>query len=64
MLVEDALDQILPHVKLDYAGGWEDIRAQTLTGAERGGDLKTMEALVDQCMADYDQNGWLGDTWS
>jgi 4-hydroxyphenylacetate 3-monooxygenase len=22
-----------------------------------------MEALVDQCMADYDENGWTGDTW-
>ena len=47
----------------NYAGGWEDIRAQTLTGAERGGDLKAMEALVDQCMADYDENGWVGETW-
>ena len=25
VLVEDALDQILPHIKLDYASGWEDI---------------------------------------
>lgn len=47
----------------NYAGGWEDIRAQTLTGAERSGDLKAMEALVDQCMADYDTTGWTGDTW-
>jgi 4-hydroxyphenylacetate 3-monooxygenase len=22
-----------------------------------------MEALVDQCMSDYDENGWTGDTW-
>ena len=47
----------------NYAGGWEDIRAQTLTGAQRGGDLAAMEALVDQCMADYDENGWTGETW-
>ena len=40
----------------NYAGGWEDIRAQTLTGAERGGDMAEMEALVDQCMAEYRQN--------
>jgi 4-hydroxyphenylacetate 3-monooxygenase len=45
------------------AGGWEDIRAQSLTGAERAGDLKAMEALVDQCMADYDEDGWIGETW-
>jgi 4-hydroxyphenylacetate 3-monooxygenase len=38
----------------NHAGGWEDIRAQTLTGARRGGDPAAMEALVDQCMADYD----------
>ncbi len=25
VLVEDSLDQILPHIKLDYASGWEDI---------------------------------------
>ena len=47
----------------NYSGGWEDIRAQVLTGAQRGGGLKTMEALVDQCLADYDVNGWTGDTW-
>ena len=47
----------------NYAGGWEDIRAQTLTGAERGGDLRAMEALVEQCMADYDENGWIDETW-
>ena len=47
----------------NYSGGWEDIRAQTLTGAERGGGLKAMEALVERCMADYDENGWTGDTW-
>ena len=25
LLVEDSLDQILPHVRFDYASGWEDI---------------------------------------
>lgn len=47
----------------NYAGGWEDIRVQTLTNAEKGGDMKAMQALVDQCMADYDENGWTGSTW-
>jgi hypothetical protein len=23
-----------------------------------------MIALADQCMADYDDNGWTGDTWT
>ena len=47
----------------NYAGGWEDIRLQTLTGAQRDGDMAAMEALVDQCMADYDAKGWTGETW-
>ena len=47
----------------NYAGGWEDIRLQTLTGAQRGGDMAAMESLVEQCMADYDANGWTSDTW-
>lgn len=49
--------------EMNYAGGWEDIRAQALTFADRGGDLGRMEALVDQCMADYDRDGWTSDTW-
>jgi hypothetical protein len=47
----------------NYTGGWGDIRAQSFAGAERGGDLAAMKKLVDQCMADYDENGWIGDTW-
>ena len=33
------------------------------TAPEGLDDLKAMEALVDQCMADYDENGWRGATW-
>jgi 4-hydroxyphenylacetate 3-monooxygenase len=47
----------------NYAGNHEDIRIQTLTGAKRNGSLDAMTALVDRCMADYDENGWTGDTW-
>lgn len=50
--------------EMNYAGGWEDIRAQTLTNAQRGGDLAKMEALVDRCMADYDLNGWTTEPWN
>jgi len=25
--------------------------------------MAAMEALVDQCMADYDPKGWTGETW-
>ena len=47
----------------NYAGSWEDVRLQTFVGAQRNGELAAMEALVDQCMADYDEKGWTGDTW-
>ena len=47
----------------NYAGNHEDIRIQTLTGARRSGALDQMLGLVERCMADYDERGWLGDTW-
>jgi 4-hydroxyphenylacetate 3-monooxygenase len=47
----------------NYAGNHEDIRIQTLTGAKRNGSMAQMTALVEQCMADYDEDGWTGDTW-
>jgi 4-hydroxyphenylacetate 3-monooxygenase len=25
--------------------------------------MEQMKAMVDQCMSDYDENGWTGDTW-
>ena len=48
---------------VDTAGAPEEVRLQVLKGAERGGRLREMEALVDTCMNDYDENGWTGDTW-
>ena len=47
----------------NYSGGYDDIRAQALTGVQKNGDLDAMEALVDQCMADYDEDGWTDDAW-
>ncbi len=47
----------------NYAGNHEDIRIQALTGARRSGAMDRMTALVDRCMAEYDENGWVGDTW-
>lgn len=49
--------------ELNYAGAPEEVRVQVLKGAERGGLLKQMEALVDTCMDDYDQNGWTRGPW-
>ena len=49
--------------ELNYAGAPEEVRLQVLKGAERGGRLREMEALVDTCMSDYDEKGWTGATW-
>jgi len=45
------------------AGNHEDIRIQALTGARRNGTTDRMTALVDQCMAEYDEHRWTGDIW-
>jgi 4-hydroxyphenylacetate 3-monooxygenase len=47
----------------NYAGGWEDIRLQSLTNAQRGPDMKAMMGLVDECLADYDLDGWSRGPW-
>lgn len=47
----------------NYAGNHEDIRIQTLTGARRNGSMDQMKAMVEQCLSDYDENGWTGDIW-
>jgi len=47
----------------NYAGGWEDIRLQVAADADRNGRMTSMKDLVDQCLADYDVNGWTGKTW-
>jgi 4-hydroxyphenylacetate 3-monooxygenase len=45
----------------NYAGNHEDIRIQALTEARRSG--AKMTALVEQCMAEYDEDGSTGDLW-
>ncbi|HVV93229.1 MAG TPA: 4-hydroxyphenylacetate 3-hydroxylase N-terminal domain-containing protein [Hyphomicrobiales bacterium] len=47
----------------NYAGNHEDIRLQTLFWMRADGTAKGMTDLVDACMADYDERGWLSDTW-
>jgi 4-hydroxyphenylacetate 3-monooxygenase len=47
----------------NYAGASDDIRAQALIGAQRNGDLKAMQTLAAQCMSEYDERGWVGETW-
>lgn len=47
----------------NYAGNNEMVRFQTLFNARGAGTLDEMVALAESCMADYDENGWLDDTW-
>ena len=44
----------------NYAGNHEDIRIQALWNARTSGTMAQMTALADQCMAEYDENGWTG----
>ena len=44
--------------EMNYCGSHELIRVFQLQQAQGNGALKQMEALADQCMADYDENGW------
>jgi 4-hydroxyphenylacetate 3-monooxygenase len=44
--------------EMNYAGSHELVRLFPLQTAQATGSLKDMEALAEQCMADYDENGW------
>jgi 4-hydroxyphenylacetate 3-monooxygenase len=44
--------------EMNYSGSHELIRVFQLQQAQGNGVLKAMEALAEQCMADYDENGW------
>ena len=46
------------------AGNHEDIRIHALLNAKGSGAYEAMIGLAEQCMADYDDNGWTGDTWT
>jgi 4-hydroxyphenylacetate 3-monooxygenase len=48
--------------EMNYAGNHEDIRIQAMWNARTSGTLEGMIALADQCLADYDENGWR-ETW-
>ncbi len=44
--------------EMNYSGSHELIRVFQLQQAQGNGALKQMEALAEQCMADYDEDGW------
>ncbi len=47
----------------NYAGNHEDIRIQALWTARGSGAMNEMIGLAEQCMADYDENGWVDKAW-
>jgi 4-hydroxyphenylacetate 3-monooxygenase len=47
----------------NYAGNHEDIRIQALWNAKSTGTFDQMAALADQCMSEYDENGWTDPAW-
>jgi 4-hydroxyphenylacetate 3-monooxygenase len=49
--------------EMNYAGNHEDIRIHALWNAKLSGTLDGMIALADQCLSEYDENGWTGSTW-
>src|SRR6059058_2089607 len=49
--------------EINYAGNHEDIRIQALFNSKSSGSYDRMLALAEACMADYDEKGWVGDTW-
>ena len=47
----------------NYAGNHEQVRMDAAKFARRTGALDRCIELVDRCLADYDLDGWTGDTW-
>src|SRR5258705_2624632 len=49
--------------EMNYAGNHEDIRIQAMWNARTTGTLDGMIALAEQCLSDYDENGWRDAAW-
>jgi 4-hydroxyphenylacetate 3-monooxygenase len=49
--------------EMNYAGNHEDIRIQALWNARGSGAYDGMIALAEQCMSEYDENGWTDPAW-
>jgi 4-hydroxyphenylacetate 3-monooxygenase len=44
--------------EINYAGSTEEIRRYALFGAMASGNADRMKGFAEQCMAEYDLNGW------
>ncbi|RKS78757.1 4-hydroxyphenylacetate 3-monooxygenase oxygenase component [Actinomadura pelletieri DSM 43383] len=47
----------------NYSGNHEGIRIDMLRFTGMSGVADDLKGLVEQCMSDYDLDGWTGDTW-
>ena len=47
----------------NYAGSNEMVRFQTFFNARGSGALDQMVGLAEQCMAEYDEDGWVGEDY-
>lgn len=48
----------------NYAGNHEEIKLGLQAMARADGSLADMTGLVDRCLADYDETGWVNPVWS
>jgi aromatic ring hydroxylase len=44
--------------EINYGGSTEEIRRYSLFGAQASGNAAAFKGLAEQCMAEYDLNGW------
>jgi 4-hydroxyphenylacetate 3-monooxygenase len=44
--------------EINYAGSTEEIRRYALFGAQASGAADRLKGFAEQCMAEYDLNGW------
>lgn len=49
--------------EINYSGNQEQMRLDMARFSGRRGILDQCEELVEQCLADYDLDGWASDTW-
>ena len=50
--------------EINYAGNTEQVRLDLASFAKRRGLMDEFIGFADKCLADYDLDGWKGDTWS
>jgi 4-hydroxyphenylacetate 3-monooxygenase len=47
----------------NYAGNHDNVRLENLVSAMASGQTEEFEKFADQCLSEYDLNGWTDSTW-